>query len=143
MEIRVIPCLLLKNNGLVKTVRFNKTRYIGDPINAVKILNEKEVDELIFLDIEATISNKEINYHIIENIASECFMPFCYGGGIRNVDQMRKIFNSGAEKVAINTESILNQNLISEAAKIFGSQSIIAAIDIKKGRFGNRYYIYC
>jgi len=95
---RIIPCLLLRNNGLVKTVKFRETTYIGDPINTVRIFNEKEVDEIFFLDIDATRSGKEPPYELIQNIASECFMPFAYGGGIHTLQQIERIIKSGAEK---------------------------------------------
>lgn len=133
---RIIPCLLLRDDGLVKTVKFKKSTYIGDPINAVKIFNEKEVDELVFLDIDATRKGKEPPYEAINDIATECFMPFCYGGGIKTIDQIRKIIASGAEKVAINTAAFLNPNLIQEAAAIFGSSTIVVSIDYKKNLFG-------
>ncbi|MBN2663711.1 MAG: imidazole glycerol phosphate synthase subunit HisF [Bacteroidales bacterium] len=140
-RIRVIPILLLQNNGLVKTVRFKKTTYIGDPINAVKIFNEKEVDELAFIDIEATVKNKEPDYNKIEEIASECFMPLAYGGGIKNLEQVKRIFAIGVEKVIINSAIILNRNLISEGAKIYGNQSIVVSVDVKKDFFG-KYNCY-
>ena len=135
-RIRVIPILLLQNRGLVKTIKFKKPNYIGDPINAVKIFNEKEVDELAFLDIEATKLQKEPNYKIIEEIASECFMPLAYGGGIMNIEQVKKIFNIGVEKIIINTSAYKTPQLITEAAKIYGNQSIAASIDVKKDIFG-------
>jgi len=133
---RIIPCLLLRDDGLVKTVKFKKSTYIGDPINAVKIFNEKEVDELVFLDIDATRDGKEPPYHVIEDIATECFMPFCYGGGIKTIDQIRRIVASGAEKVAINSAAFLNPNLIKETSQIFGSSTIVVSIDYKKNVFG-------
>lgn len=133
---RIIPCLLLRDDGLVKTVKFKKSTYIGDPINAVKIFNEKEVDELVFLDIDATRKGKEPPYEVIIDIATECFMPFCYGGGIKTIDQIRKIIASGAEKVAINTAAFLNPGLIREAKAIFGSSTIVVSIDYKKNLFG-------
>ena len=136
-RIRVIPVLLLQNGGLVKTIKFKKPNYIGDPINAVKIFNEKEVDELVFLDIDATKLNKEPNYKIIEEIASECFMPLSYGGGINNIEQIKKIFKIGVEKVIINSSIPKSPELISEAAKIYGNQSIVASVDVKKTTFGN------
>lgn len=133
---RFIPCLLLKGDGLVKTVNFKNPKYVGDPINTVRIFNEKEVDELIFLDIEATPKNKEPNYKLLNEIASECFMPLAYGGGIRTLEQAQKIYNIGIEKVAINSSSHSNLNLISQIAKIYGNQAVIAVIDIKKDFFG-------
>lgn len=138
---RIIPCLLLRDEGLVKTVKFKKTTYIGDPINAVKIFNEKEVDELVFLDIDATRKGKEPPYRTINDIATECFMPFCYGGGIKTINQIHKIITSGAEKVAINTAAFLNPNLIREAAAIFGSSTIVVSIDYRKNIFG-KYVVY-
>ena len=134
---RVIPCLLLKNQGLVKTVKFKNPKYVGDPTNALKIFNEKEVDELIFLDITATRQKRQPPFKLISEIATECFMPFCYGGGITSIHDMEKIFSLGAEKVAINTQAILRPALIKQASKQFGSQSIVVSIDVKKDLFGN------
>ncbi|GGX19507.1 AglZ/HisF2 family acetamidino modification protein [Aquimarina muelleri] len=138
---RIIPCLLLRDNGLVKTIKFKNPTYIGDPINAVKIFNEKEVDELVFLDIDATKNEKEPPYELIRDIATECFMPFCYGGGITNVEQIRRLIASGAEKVAINSAAYHNPQLIKEAASIFGSSTIVGSIDYKKNVFG-KYTVY-
>lgn len=132
---RVIPCLLLSNNGLVKTVRFKDSTYVGDPINAVKIFNEKEVDELIFLDIDASKSGKEPSYGIIEKIASECFMPFSYGGGVKSLEHIERLIKSGSEKIIINTEAFLNRDFISEAVKNFGSSTIVVSIDVRKKIF--------
>lgn len=140
-HIRVIPCLLLKNNGLVKTVKFKNPKYVGDPINAVRIFNDKEVDELIFLDIDASAKGAQPDYELIEQIASQAFMPFCYGGGVKNIETMRRLFHIGVEKISINTAALDNQNLISEAVNIFGSQSIVVAMDIKKNIFG-KYQLY-
>ena len=133
---RFIPCLLLKGNGLVKTVNFKNPKYVGDPINTVRIFNEKEVDELIFLDIEATPKNLEPNYKLLNEIASECFMPLAYGGGIKSLEQAHKIFNIGIEKVAINSSTHYNLNLINQIAKNYGNQAVIAVIDFKKDLFG-------
>ena len=130
-RIRVIPVLLLKDDGLVKTVKFKKPNYIGDPINAVKIFNEKEVDELAFLDIEATKLNKDPDYVKIEEIASECFMPLAYGGGIHTLDQIKKVFAIGVEKVILNSAVFQEQEMIKNAIRIYGSQSIIASVDVK------------
>src|SRR5437016_8093624 len=105
---RVIPCLLLKNLGLVKTVRFKHPTYVGDPINAVRIFNDKEVDELVFLDITATAEARQPPFDMLERIASECFMPFAYGGGIRNVEEIHRLFCIGVEKVVINTQAFEN-----------------------------------
>jgi len=133
---RVIPCLLLKGTGLVKTTRFKNPKYVGDPINTVRIFNEKEVDELLFLDIEATNSEKDPNYELLTEIANECFMPLAYGGGIRTLEQAKRIFNIGVEKVAINSAAHTNKNLIREIAAIFGSQAVIGVIDVKKNLWG-------
>jgi len=138
LQKRVIPCLLLHKGGLYKTEKFKKPTYIGDPINAIRIFNEKEVDELIFLDIDASVENKEPNYKMIEDIASECFMPLCYGGGVTNIEQMKKIYALGVEKISISCQAVLNPNLIKEAANIFGNQSVIVTIDIKKNFWGKK-----
>jgi len=139
---RIIPCLLLRNNGLVKTVRFKDSTYIGDPINTVKIFNEKEVDEIFFLDIDATKLKKDPPYELIHNIASECFMPFAYGGGIHSLQQIERIIKSGAEKVIINSQAFLNENFLREAVEQFGSSTIAVSIDVKKEFFkGNIVYI--
>lgn len=141
LKTRVIPVLLLKGNDLVKTTKFKKPLYIGDPINAIKIFNDKEVDELIFLDIEASKKSREPNYKLIESFATECFMPICYGGGITTIEQMKKIFKLGVEKISINLSLLDNLELLRESSSIFGSQSIVVSIDIKKNFFGN-YSIY-
>ncbi len=135
---RIIPCLLLRDFGLVKTIKFKNSTYIGDPINAVKIFNEKEVDELIFLDIDATNNKKEPPYQLIHDIATECFMPFCFGGGIKSVEQIRKLIASGAEKVAINSEAFYSPQFIREAVAIFGGSTIVISIDYKKNIFGKQ-----
>jgi cyclase len=136
LKTRVIPCLLLKNEGLVKTVKFKDPKYVGDPINAVKIFNDKEVDELIFLDITATLEHRKPPVKLISEIATECFMPFCYGGGITNIEDIAELFKLGVEKVAINTQAVENPSLIKEAAERFGNQSIVVSIDVKKNMFG-------
>lgn len=133
--LRVIPTLLLKGQGLVKTTKFKNPNYIGDPINAVKIFNEKEVDELVLLDIEATVQKRDPNYKWIKDIVSESFMPMGYGGGIHNITQIKTLFDLGIEKVILNTAS-QNFSLIEEAAKIYGNQSIVGCIDVKKNVFG-------
>jgi imidazole glycerol-phosphate synthase subunit HisF len=139
---RIIPCLLLRNNGLVKTVKFKDSTYIGDPINTVKIFNEKEVDELFFLDIDATRLHKEPPYDLILNIASECFMPFAYGGGIQSLKQIERIIKSGAEKVIINTNAFLQKDFLVEAVKQFGSSTIAVSIDVKREFLkGNVVYV--
>ena len=132
---RIIPCLLLKGDGLVKTVGFSNAKYVGDPINAVKLFNDLEVDELIFLDITATKEGREPNFARVREIASECFMPICYGGGVRNLNQARRLFHMGVEKVAITTAAAENPDLISRMAEEVGSQSIIVGIDVKRDWF--------
>ena len=134
---RIIPCLLIHNKGLVKTVNFKDPKYIGDPINAVKIFNEKLVDELIFLDIDATKENRKPNINLIHEIATECFMPFSYGGGINNIQDIGNIIQAGAEKVIINEAALSNDKLISEASIKFGSSTIIVSIDVKTPFFSN------
>ena len=137
---RVIPCLLLKNLGLVKTIQFKDPKYIGDPMNAIKIYNDFEADELVFLDINASKENRTINLEFVKKVGQEAFMPFAVGGGIKKIEHVKNVFNSGAEKVVINTAAIENPNLIKEAAEIFGSQSIILSIDAKKEK--NSYKVY-
>ncbi|MCT7616602.1 MULTISPECIES: AglZ/HisF2 family acetamidino modification protein [Aliarcobacter] len=138
---RIIPCLLVHNKGLVKTVKFKDAKYVGDPINAVKIFNEKESDELMVLDIDATVEYKEPDYKMIENLATECRMPLCYGGGIKTVEQATKIFNLGVEKIALSSAAIENPKLITDIAKEVGNQSVVIIIDVKKRMFGG-YDIY-
>ncbi|MBI5800800.1 MAG: imidazole glycerol phosphate synthase subunit HisF [Verrucomicrobia bacterium] len=141
---RVIPCLLLKGDGLVKTVRFKEPKYVGDPINAVKIFNEKEVDELIFLDITATPEGRTPSFERVRNIASECFMPMCYGGGVRSLEHSRQLFNLGVEKVALNTAAAETPALITELANAFGNQSIIVGVDVKNDWLGRpRVFTHC
>lgn len=135
---RVIPVLLLQNSGLVKTQKFKNPKYVGDPINAVKIFNEKEVDELIFLDISATKEFRKPNYKLLNEIATECFMPLCYGGGIKNIADIRDVINTGVEKVAINAAAIEKPDFIKEASENFGSSTIIVSIDIKKNFWGKK-----
>lgn len=125
-----MPCLLLRDGALVKTVRYSSPGYVGDPRNAILIFNEKEVDELVLLDIGATAAGKEPDFALIERLASECFMPVAYGGGIRTIDQMRRIFRCGVEKVIINTAVIETPELLAAAAAEFGCQAIIAAVDV-------------
>ena len=133
---RVIPFLLLKEEGLVKGVQFQKHRYIGDPINAVKIFNDKEVDELVFLDISAR-KRESINFSLLEDICSEAFMPFAYGGGITSCAQIERLFRMGIEKVVLNTELIHNPGLLRDAVSIAGSQSVVACVDVRKSLFGS------
>ena len=138
---RIIPCLLVRSKGLVKTVKFGPTKYVGDPINAVKIFNEKEADELIVLDIDATATVSEPDFAMIQKLAAECRMPLCYGGGIKTVEQARRIIGLGVEKVAISSEAISNPNLITEIAAEIGSQSVVVVLDVKKSLFG-KYEVY-
>lgn len=133
---RVIPCLLLRGTGLYKTVRFSDPKYVGDPINAVKIFNEKEVDELLLLDITATPEKREPNYELIGDIAGECFMPLGYGGGVTSLEQIRRLHRMGVEKVSLNTAAFHDRRLVAESCDMFGSSSIVAAIDVKKTLFG-------
>jgi len=135
---RVIPILLLHEKGLVKTTKFTSPKYIGDPINAIKIFNEKEIDELIFLDIDASKNNLEPDYNLLSEIASECFMPLGYGGGITKVEQVSHILDIGIEKVVINSSAISNPKLVYESSKVTGKQSIVVSIDIKNNWLGNR-----
>ena len=135
---RVIPCLLLKNNGLVKSVKFKNYTYIGDPLNAVKIFNEKKADELIFLDITATKEKRNIDLNLVKNIGEECNMPFAVGGGIRNIKEIREIINAGAEKVIINSYAVENPEFIHEASDEFGSSTIVVSMDVKKKLFGRK-----
>jgi cyclase len=141
LRVRVIPTLLLKNAGLVKGVQFKNHKYVGDPINAVKIFNEKEVDELVFLDIGATETGKGPNFELLKHIASEAFMPFGYGGGIENIEQITRLFSIGIEKVIINSAAYYKPELISAASKISGNQSIVVSIDVKRSMFG-KYSVF-
>lgn len=141
LKTRVIPCLLLMNNGLVKTTKFRGPVYIGDPINAVKIFNEKEVDEIILLDITATECRRGPNFQLISDIASECFMPLAYGGGIKSLSDIKKVIDIGVEKVIINSSAIESPLFIREAAGLYGSQSIIISIDVKK-KFSGAYEVF-
>lgn len=138
---RVIPVLLLRNKGLVKTVQFGKSKYIGDPINAVKIFNDKEVDELVFLDIDASKEHKKPDFDLIKSIATECFMPFGYGGGITTIEDITTLFSLGVEKIILNTAALTNFDLIEKASKIYGNQSIVVSIDVQKNFLG-KYQIY-
>lgn len=129
---RIIPVLLLKGRGLYKTVQFKNEKYIGDPINTVKIFNEKEVDEICILDINATPENREPSLPLIREIASECFMPISYGGGVRSVEQVRSIFNSGVEKVVVNTLAYEAPDVLKQIVSYAGSSSVVVSIDVRK-----------
>jgi cyclase len=136
IQTRVIPCLLLKGRGLVKTIKFGKQTYLGDPINIIKIFNDKEVDEVVLLDITATIERRKPNIKYILEIASECFIPLGYGGGISSLSDIREILNVGIEKVIINSYANVNPSFIREAASEVGSQSIVVSIDVKRNHGG-------
>jgi len=139
---RITPCLLVHKKGLVKTVGFEDPKYVGDPINAVKIFNEKEVDELIVIDIDATVEGRGPDFNLIKNIAIESRMPLCYGGGITTVEQAKKIISLGVEKIAISSAAIYNTNLLKDIGIAIGTQSVVVVLDVKKkGIFGN-YEIY-
>ena len=139
---RIIPNLLIHNKGLVKTVNFKNPKYVGDPLNAVKIFNEKSVDELIITDIDAGVNKLEPNYSLIEKFAIESRMPLCYGGGIKNIEQAKKIFSLGVEKIAISSSAIKNPEFITELAESVGSQSVVVVLDIRKKYLSNNYEIY-
>lgn len=139
---RIIPCLLVSNGGLVKTINFGHPKYVGDPINAVKIFNEKEVDEMIVLNIDATVRNREPDYGMIRNLAAECRMPLCYGGGVKSVEQVEKIISLGVEKVAISSAAVNNPGIVAQAAEVVGSQSIAVVMDVKKIGRGGHYEIW-
>lgn len=133
---RTIPCLLIHNGGLVKTVKFKEKTYIGDPINTVKIFNEKQVDELMVLDIDATVFGKDPDFSLIEKLANESRMPLCYGGGIKTSEQASRILSLGVEKVSISSAIFNDPNLISDISAMAGNQSVVAVLDIKKSLFG-------
>lgn len=141
MRLRVIPTLLLHGGRLVKSVKFKDYKYIGDPINAVRIFNEKEVDEIAIVDLDATRESRKPNFSQISEIVSEAFMPVAYGGGITTVDEIQQILSGGVEKVIINKSAITNPKLITQAAIQFGSQSILASIDVRK-KFLRGYFVY-
>jgi imidazole glycerol-phosphate synthase subunit HisF len=139
LSTRVIPCLLLRDGGLVKTVGFDSPRYVGDPINAVRIFNDKEVDEMVFLDIGATPSGGGPNFELLADIASEAFMPFAYGGGVSTLEQAKRLFALGVEKVVINTAAARTPRLVSDVAEVAGSSSVVASIDVRRswrGQYG-------
>lgn len=129
---RIIPCLLVHQGGLVKTQKFSNAKYLGDPINAVKIFNEKEADELIVLDIDASVNGRDPDFSLISKLAEECRMPFCYGGGIKNAEQASRLVDMGVEKVAVSASAVANPALLSEIAAAVGQQSVVAVIDVKK-----------
>jgi len=133
---RIIPSLLVQDNGLVKTVNFRNPKYVGDPINAVRIFNDKGVDELAIFDIDATVLKREPNYSLIERLASQSMMPLCYGGGVKTVEQAQRIFSLGIEKIALSSAVLENPLLITEISERVGSQSVIVVLDVKKKLLG-------
>ena len=133
---RIIPTLLVHNKGLYKSIKFKDHKYVGDPLNAVRIFNEKKADEIMVLDIDASVNNQPPNMKLIENLASECRMPLCYGGGIKSVEQAQQIFSLGVEKIAISSAAIENPSLITQISDIVGSQSVVVIIDVRKKFFG-------
>src|SRR4051812_10000102 len=138
---RVIPCLLLHNGGLVKTQKFANPQYVGDPINAIRIFNEKEVDELLVLDIDASREGRGPNFDVIEQLAGECFMPLAYGGGITTVDQAQRLVSIGVEKLSIQTAALTDLDLVTQIASRYGSQAVVVSIDVKKNLLGqNKLY---
>ena len=139
---RITPCLLVHRGGLVKTVAFKDPKYVGDPINAVKIFNEKEADELIVLDIDATAHDAEPDFKLIARLAAECRMPLCYGGGVRTVAQAKKIIGLGVEKVALSAAALADPSLVSRVAEEIGSQSVVAVLDVKKRLLGKDYDVF-
>jgi len=134
---RLMPCLLMSNGALVKTVRFKNPSYIGDPVNAVRIFNDKEVDELLLLDIEATTHKRGIDYETLAKIVSECFMPICYGGGVSSLEDMRKLFTLGIEKISLGAAAFETPDLICQASAEFGNQAIVVTLDVKKSLLGS------
>jgi imidazole glycerol-phosphate synthase subunit HisF len=139
---RIIPCLLVHKGGLVKTTKFSDAKYVGDPLNAVRIFNEKQVDELIVADIDATVNGCEPDYALIANLASECRMPLCYAGGVKTVDQIDRIIGLGVEKVALGSGAFQTPQLITEASRHVGSQSIVVVMDVKKSGLLRRYEVF-
>lgn len=135
-RVRIIPCLLIQNNGLVKTRRFRDAVYLGDPVNAVRIFSDKEVDEIVVLDIDASKERREPDYEMIAEIAGECFMPIAYGGGVRSVEQAGRLIRCGVEKIVINSAATESYSVIRGLADRFGSQAVVGAIDVKKSLFG-------
>jgi cyclase len=139
---RIVPCLLVHNRGLVKTVRFQDPKYVGDPINAVRIFNEKDADELTVLDIDATVEQRDPDFKMIENLATECRMPLCYGGGVRTLDQAKRIINLGVEKVAIGAAAVSRPKLITAMARDIGSQSVVVVLDSRPETEGGERQVY-
>lgn len=134
---RIIPVLLLKGNALVKSKAFKDYRYIGDPINAVKIFNDLKADELVFLDICATKENRTVSLEFVKNVGEEANMPFAVGGGIKSLEDIRKVIGAGAEKVVINSAAVENPDFILRASETYGSSTIVVCMDVKKNIFGD------
>ena len=141
LRTRVMPCLLLSDGRLIKTVRFKDRKYVGDPLNAIRIFNQKEVDELVLFDISRTNSGKSIDFALIEKIASQCFMPVCYGGGVKSLSDFKALFRLGVEKVSVSSLLFDGPDIVREAISIYGSQSIIGTIDLHKSLFSSKYRI--
>lgn len=139
---RIIPCLLIHNDGLNKTELFKPGKYVGDPLNAVKIFNEKEVDELMVLDIDNTVQGKSPNMGVIQSLANECRMPLCYGGGITTVEQAVQIISMGVEKVALSSAALADFSLCDKIAAVIGKQSVVVILDVKKARWGKGYNVF-
>lgn len=142
LQPRIIPCLLVQRDGLVKTMQFRAPKYVGDPINAVRIFNEKQVDELVVLDIEATAQRREPDYRQIAMLAAECRMPLCYGGGVVTLDQAKRIVGLGVEKVAFSAAAIDRPELISEVAEELGQQSVVVVLDVRSASMPGTYEVW-
>lgn len=139
---RITPCLLVKDHGLVKTRQFKEPKYVGDPINAVRIFNEKEVDEIMVVDIDASVQQREPDYTLIKNLAAECRMPLCYGGGVKRVNQVERIIALGVEKVAISSAALEDPQLINSSAKVVGNQSVVVVLDVMRDPKTGKYEIF-
>ena len=138
---RIIPCLLVHNKGLVKTTNFKDPKYVGDPINAVKIFNEKEADELTVLDIDATVENRLPDFKLIKHLANESRMPLCYGGGIKTVDVGLRILGLGIEKISLSSIVVENPKIVNDISSRVGNQSVVVTLDIKKKKFSTKFEI--
>lgn len=143
LRVRLIPALLLRHESLVKTVRFGKFTYVGDPVNTVRIFNELEVDELVFLDITASREGRGPNLKVLTEIANECFMPLSYGGGISSLDHAKAVFDTGFEKVVVNSHAAADPSLVTQIARQYGSQAVVASIDVKSGWLGRQTVRTC
>ena len=139
---RITPCLLVKDHGLVKTRQFKEPKYVGDPINAVRIFNEKEVDEIMVVDIDASVQQCEPDYTLIKNLAAECRMPLCYGGGVKSVNQVERIIALGVEKVAISSAALEDPQLINSSAKVVGNQSVVVVLDVMRDPKTGKWEIF-